>query len=231
MEVLLQNPERENLSVTFELSPFITGWPSAKERFITAISREFSGLLPVRPHDFSSSSTGELGEAYCKYRIFGGRSTIVLNPDTLQLNFVDFIENDNEIVIETIRRSLDMLSKDIGSYARNHFYLISDRHVVIVNDERAEVYLNQFALEQPADIAGKEETVEYQPSVKIILSDKDRSWTLRRTVEKSELLDNGLFVSTHISVSSSEVTPFETQKELVERIYDLADQSVGLKYT
>ncbi len=226
----MQNPEREDLSVTFELSPFITGWPSAEERFITAINREFSELLPVRPQDFSSSRAGELGESYCKYRIFGGRSTIVLNPDTLQLNFVEFIEIDNEIVIEIIRRSLDMLSKDIGGYTRNHFYLVSDRHVAIVNDGRAEVYLNQFALEQPADIAGKEETVEYQPSVKIVLSDKDRHWTLRRTVEKSELLDNGLFVSTHISVSSHEVTAFETQKELVERIYDLADQSVGLKY-
>ena len=231
MEVYLQKPEQKNISISFELDPFITEWASAQQRFITTITREFRELLPVRPQDFSSNPSNELGESYCKYRIFGGASTIVLNPNTLQLNFVNLNENDDETVIKIIQRSLDILLKDIGGYLRDRFHLTSNWHVQVINNGSAEVYLDQFTLKQSVDAVKTDATVEYQPSIKIILSDKDKNWVLHQSVEKSELLPNSLYVTTYIFVSSPEVATFEDQRQLVERIYDLADQAVGLRYT
>ena len=230
MEVHLQNPEREDLSISFELNPFIAEWASAQQRFITTIAREFSELLSVRPQNFSANLSNELGESHCKYRIFGGASTIVLTPNTMQLNFVSLNENDSEIVIEIIRRSLDVLLKDIGGYTKDRFHLTSNQHVRAVNSESADAYLDQFALKQSTYVVKTDTTVEYRPAVKIILSDKGNNWILHRSVEKSELLDNGLFVTTHIFISSPDVAAFEDQRQLVERINNLADQSVGLKY-
>ena len=231
MEVNLLKPRRANLSITFNLAPFITDWASAQTKFTAAITRQFGYLLAVRPQDFSLSPSIELGELRFRYRIFGGPSTIVLSPDTLQLNFVSLNENDNTTVIEIVRGSVNVLLKDIGGYTRDNVSLTSNIHVEVVSDEKADVYLDQFALKQPADVVEADLDIKYWPVVSFGLSDKKKNWVLHRSVEKSELLDNGLFVTTNIFISSpSGVMTFEDQKQLVDRISNLADQAIGLKY-
>ena len=232
MEIHIQKPAREDLSVNFELSPFITDWTSVQTRFIAAIAREFSASFSVRALDFSSNPSPELGESWCKYRIFGGASTIVLNPGALQLNFANLNENDYPIMKEIIQRSKDVLSKDIGGYTRERVSLTSTLHVGTVEKGVADVYLEQFALKQVADVAKTNSMIQYRPAVKVILSDNSNAavnWVLHRLVEKSEWLPDGLFVMTVINVSSTGVMSFEEQARLVERLYGLADQAVGLR--
>ena len=230
MEVHLRNPEREDLSISFGLAPFITEWAPAQTRFIAAIVRDLGELGPVRPLDFSSNPSPELGESRCTYRIFGGASTIVLDPETLRLNFTAINENDHQTVTEITCRTLNLLSKDIGGYTKDRVSLTSNRHVETVSEGDAGVYLEQFALKRAADIVKTDSEIEYGPAVKIILSDKENNWVLNRLVEKSGLLPDGLFINTLIFISSPAVTAFEEQKRLIDRIYALADQAVGLNY-
>lgn len=230
MEIHIQKPSREDLSISFELSPFITDWTSVQTRFIAALARELNVLFPVRAMDFSSNPSPELGESWCKYRIFGGASTIVLNPGALQLNFVNLSENDYPTVKEIIRRSKDVLSKDIGSYTRERVSLSSNLHVGTIEEGVVDVYLEQFAVKQVADVAKTNSTLQYRPAVKVILSeDSDNAvhWVVYRSVEKSEWLPDGLFVTTFIDVSSPRIMSFEDQAQLIQRIYGLADQAVG----
>ena len=130
MEVRLRKPKQEDLSIRFTLAPFITEWTSTQERFITAIAQKFGAWLPVRPQDFSSNPSSNLGEAWCMYRIFGGASTIVLRPDALELNFVNVNDEDatdRETITEIIRRSGTVLQQDIGSYTRCYVSVTSKR--------------------------------------------------------------------------------------------------------
>lgn len=230
MEIQLRKPEREDLSLSFGLAPFITEWASAQTRFIAAIVRDLGELGPVRPLDFSSNSPAELGESRCTYRIFGGASTIILDPETLRLNFMAINENDRQTVAEITRRALDLLSKDIGGYTQNRVSLTSNRHVETVDKGAADAYPEQFALKRTTDIVKTDLEIEYRPAAKIILSDKEHNWALHRLVEKSGVLPDGLFINTLIFISSLGVTAFEEQKRLIGRIYDLADQALGLNY-
>lgn len=230
MEIQLRKPEREDLSLSFGLAPFITEWASAQTRFIAAIVRDLGELGPIRPLDFSSNSPAELGESRCTYRIFGGASTIILDPETLRLNFTAINENDRQTVTEITRRALDLLSKDIGGYTQNRVSFTSNRHVETVSKGAADAYLEQFALKRTTDIVKTDLEIEYRPAAKIILSDKEHNWVLHRLVEKSGVLPDGLFVNTLIFISSLGVTTFEEQKRLIGRIYDLADQALGLNY-
>ena len=183
-------------------------------------------MFSVRALDFSSNPSPELGESWCKYRIFGGASTIVLNPGALQLNFVNLNENDYPTVKEIIQKSKDVLSKAIGGYTRERVSLSSNLHVGTVEKGVADEYLEQFAVKQVADIAKTNSMIQYSPAVKVILSDNSKNavnWVVHRSVEKSEWLPDGLFVTTFIDVSSTGVMSFEDQVQVVERIYDLAD--------
>ena len=232
MNIHIQEPAREDLSVNFVLSPFITDWASAQTRFIAAIARELSDVLSVRAMDFSSNPSPELGESWCKYRIFGGASTIVLNPGALQLNFVNLSENDYPIMKEIFQKSKDVLSIDIGGYTRERVSLTSNLHVGTVEKGVAGMYLEQFAVKQVADVAETNSIIQYSPAVKVILSDNSKNavnWVVHRSVEKSEWLPDGLFVTTFIDVSSPGVMSFEEQAQLVKQLYGLANQAVGLQ--
>ena len=232
MEIHIQKPAREDLSISFELSLFITDWTSVQTRFIAALAREFSSLFAVRALDFSSNPSPELGESWCKYRIFGGASTIVLNPGALQLNFVNLNENDYPIMKEIIRASKEVLLKDIGGYTREGVSLTSNLHVGTVEPGGADVYLEQFAVKQVADLANTNSEIQYKPAGKVVLSnsaDQAANWIVHRFVEKSEWLPDGLFVTTVIYLSSTGVMAFDDQARLVERIYGLANQAVGLR--
>ena len=201
-------------------------------RFIAALARELNVLFPVRAMDFSSNPSPELGESWCKYRIFGGASTIVLNPGALQLNFVNLNEDDYPTMKDIIRASKDVLLKDIGGYTREGVSLTSNLHVGTVETEIADVYLEQFAVKQVADLANTNSEIQYKPAGKVVLSnsaDQAANWVVHRFVEKSEWLPDGLFVTTVIYLSSTGVMTFDDQARLVERICVLADQAVGLR--
>ena len=230
MEIQLQRPKREDLSIRFTLTPFIPEWGSTQANFITAITRELGDLLPVRPQDFYINSSGNLGEAWCKYTGFGGTSAIVLRPDALELRFVNENEDDLETIVETLRRLGSVLQQDIGGYVRGDASLTSTCHIETVGAESVERYLNQFALKRPADIAKTDVDMEYNPTVKVILSHKGRNWLVHRLVEKSDLLPDGLFVHTLVFIPSFELAEFEERKELVDHLFDLADEAVGLHY-
>ena len=230
MEVRLRKPEREDLLIHFTLAPFISDWASTQTRFIAAIAREFGDLLSVRPQDFYTNPSVGLGEVWCKYKIFGGASTIVLHPDALRLDFKSVNENDRLTIIEIIRRSVSVLQQDIGSYARCYVSLTSNRHVETVGDGSVDRYLNQFVLKQTADMVKTDSNIEYSPTVKVILSDKGGDWSAHRLVEKSGPLPDGLFVNTLVFIPSFELAKFNDQKNLLDRIFDLADEAVGLSY-
>ena len=132
MAIQVLKPEREDLSISLELSPFITSWESAQTTFMAAVARELGDFLTVKPQDFHSNTSSELGESRCTYRIFGGASTIVLSPGTLQLNFGSLTVNDYPTVMEIFRRSMDILSRDIGCYTKDRVSVGSNRHVPTV---------------------------------------------------------------------------------------------------
>lgn len=230
MEIQIQKPQRENLSISFELSPFITDWVPARTGFMASVARALGDSLIVRPHDFSANDSTELGESRCTYRIFGGGSTIVLRPATLELNFGSLTESDYPTVTEIIRRSIDILSRDLGCYARDHVSINSNEHVPVAENGLVDAYLSQFAWKKPADTAATEVEVEYSPAAKVIFSDKHDRWSLQRTVEKSVFLPDGLFITTTILMRSQQLTSFDEQSQLWHRLNDLANHATGLSF-
>ena len=109
MNGLLVRRDRGNLSVTFDLSAFVTDWEAAGKIFFAAIAERFREPLNPRPGDFSAASPTELGEAWCKYRIFGGSSSIVLRADSLALSFANIVYADYQNVLEVVRGTMERL--------------------------------------------------------------------------------------------------------------------------
>lgn len=224
--------ERDEASFTFHLSPFISDWEGAKQTFVSCITRDFGDILiRVLPRDFSASLSSEPGDAWCTYRMYGGSSAITLRPDSLQFTFPNLLDTDYPVVNEIVRRGTAVLLTKLGSYERHVYSLTTNRHLAPLTGIAAEAHLAQFSSDEMVDAAAAEPGMQYRPSASFTLvGNADEYRVLRRSVEQSEVLPNGLFVTTHIFVSASGPASFENELQWINWVCRIADQAVGITY-
>ena len=229
MNGLLVRRDRGNLSVTFDLSAFVTDWEAAEKIFFAAIAERFREPLNPRPGDFSAASPTELGEAWCKYRIFGGSSSIVLRADSLALSFANIVYADYQIVLEVVRGTMERLLPALQGYERQSYMVTSNYHVDVV-DGRADAYLAHHGSDNIGNTASKELTIEYRPTIGFTLRARDGYRVFRRAIEQSEGLQNGLFIGDHTFVSMPTLTGFDEELSWIEQTTEFADRAAGIAY-
>ena len=221
--------DREDVSVTFHLSPLITGWERAVQTFMSCIAREFGDQLAVRPQDFSVAAPTDFGETWCKYRILSGSSTIILRPDSLQFSFSRVSDVDYPLLDELIGKGMKILLTEIGDYSRSSYSMLSNSHVA-VTEGSAKAFVTRFADRRMADAVRDEPLVTYRPSARFSLGSGDGGRVLSRTVEQSEVLSNGLFMTTHVFIAASAVMTFEEERHWFERIFQIANRATGIEF-
>ena len=221
--------DRHQLLLTFHLEPFITEWEGAMQAFVSFIAREFGDRLAVRPQDFTAaSSSADLGDAWCKYRMFDGSRMIILRPDSLRFNFPELLDADYPL-LEEIGKGMEILLPVLGDYGRSSYSLTSNLHVAVMEGS-AGGYTARFANNGISSTIEDEPRVTYRPSAGFILVSDDENRVLRRTVEQSEVLPNGLYITTRIFVAASVVTSFEEEYRWNAQIWNIADRAIGIEY-
>ena len=229
MNGLLVRRDRGNLSVTFDLSAFVTDWEAARKTFVAAIAERFREPLNPRPGDFSAASPAELGEAWCKYRIFGGSNSIVLRADSLALSFSNIVNTDYQIVLDVVRGTMERLLPALQGYERQSYMVGSNYHVHVV-DGRLDAYLAHHESHDIGNTASDESTIEYRPTIGFTLRTKDGYRVFRRAIEQSEALQNGLFMVDRTFVSMPTLTGFDEELTWIEGTSEFADRAAGIAY-
>ena len=232
MDAIRVRVERVDLSVTFSLGRFISDWQSAQRTFIAGIVREYGALFPTRSQDFVANPSPLLSESWCRYMILGNTAHISLCPDSLQLDFTGLRQED----VSTTARALlygaaRLLSTDFNEFGRGSTVFTTNGHLQILDENvEADAYLVQFVQPRAVDVVESEADLVYQPSSSIRFTDKENKFTFRHSIEKSDWLENGLFVTAQIFMSPDEGLTLENQVNLIARIEELADRATGLTY-
>ena len=78
------------------------------------------------------------------------------------------------------------------------------------------------------ELMESEANVKCLPSTRIVLSGEEGDWKLRRSVEKSRLIDNAVLVHTSFYIHSLDPVGLDDQIRFLVRIDKLADRAVGL---
>ena len=221
--------DRGDLSVTFHQGTFITDWEAARKTFTACIRDGFRDLTNPHPGDFSAASPTELGEAWCKYRIFGGSSSVVLRAESLALTFANLLNTDYPIVVEIVRQAMEVLLPALGGYERHSYAVSSNYHVEVMNGH-ADDYLARHASREIDYAAKGQPALEYRPTVGFTLRSSDGYRVFRRTIEQSEVLKNGLFIANYIFVSMPQLTTFDEELDWLDRTGDLANSTAGIAH-
>ena len=227
MSGLVVRGDRGNLSVTFNLSAFITDWDGAKKEFPAGIADTFRELLNPQPNDFSAHPSSELGEAWCKYRVFGGSSTIILRADTMSLSFVNIVGTDLEIIAEVVGRTMEGLLPRLRCYERQSYTILSNYHAQVIEGD-SQTFLEDHGSTNFGVAAKSDSTVEYRPMVGFTLRTRDGSRAFRRAIEQSEVLQNGLFISDTSYVSLPGLSGMEEELSWRQQMQEFANRASGI---
>ena len=228
MKVLRVRHHDATIHVSFELSRFIADWPSAQSSFISGIADGFGGWLPIGPRNFSVTPAFALEDLRCRCQLFGRACSIVLAPDTLQIDFENVKRESRPVVLETVRRASAWLADALGDHGRDRLSFQTTAHMEALEADAADAYLAQFMPAEADELMRSEPNVKCLPSSRILLTGEAEGWVLWRVVEKSFSLDNAVFVDTRVHVQSPDPMGFDDQMRLLDRVEKLADRVVGL---
>ena len=155
---------------------------------------------------------------------------IVLAPETLELTFHAVKQDSWPNVLETLRRSSEWLSSELGDHGRALLWLRACAHMPAVEGSGVDQHLDQF---MPAEAAAAVEQVSAgarcHPSARVVLADDSGGWWVWRAVEKSLWIENGVYVDTEIHIQNPDPEAFGAQAELFAQLDELADRAVGLQ--
>lgn len=228
MKVLRVRHHDATINVSFKLSRFIADWPSAQSSFISGIADGFRDWLPIGPRNFSVTPAFALEDLRCRCQLFGGTSSIILAPDTLEFDFKNANPETRPAILETVRRASKWLTDALGDHGLDRFSLLALAHMEALEAGATDAYLDQFMPTEAEELVRSEPNVKCLPSTQIVLSGEGGDWVLRREVEKSLLIDNAVFVHTSVYVQSPDLEGFDDQMRLLGRAEKLADRAVGL---
>ncbi len=145
------------------------------------------------------------------------------------LNFPDMLNIDHPIFLEIVQRSLEKLLPALGGYERHSYTLNSNYHMKLL-DGHADCYLARHGSREIEVVANGLAETEYRPTIGFTLRSKDESRVFRRIIEKSEISENGLFISNYIFVSLPTLTTFDEEKDWIDRTAAQADTVAGISY-
>ena len=231
MQILPVRHRTATVYITYDLIRFITDWMSAQQKFISGITQSFHGLRKIRAGDFTLTPAFALRDLRCTCRIFGDAGSLVLRPDALHLEFEDVrTTGDQSLVSEAIRRASGWFVDNLGDQGLDFITFQTLSHMEALNVDGVESYLGQFERPEVGELVKKDDSsVECVPTTRLLLSDSQAGWRLHRVVEKSELIDAGIFVDTRVQIRGSHIE-LDDQLQLLSRASTLADRAVGLEF-
>lgn len=202
----------------------ILSWTSeVPARFFRAVYGALNEILYIQPSDFVAPGGLSLGDCSAELRIFGGNSTLTLKANGVIADFPsitpDRIPFVNSVIFqgyEALRAEFSELEvRSIESNAGHHLEIVGDGSVqeVLAGDRNS-------ALERRVR---KSKDLVFEPAARFRLVSKEGKWNCKVTLEKSEVVNDGIFLYREIIASDlSDCETTQQQFELIEHI----DQTV-----
>lgn len=210
--------------------PILSWTGEVPSRFFQVVYRSLNEILYIQPSDLIAPAGTSLGDCSAALRIFGGNSTLTLKPNAVIAEFPS-IEPDrigfaNTVILQGYEALMKEFSElEIGSIESNVGYHLKLKdhaqvHDILTSD-------NQTALQKRAQNL---RDVVLEPAIRLRLVSKDGKWSSRVSLEKSDLIENGIFL--HREVIVSDLAGYESTQQkfsLIERIDFMVFELFGLE--
>ena len=206
--------------VNIHFATSLLDWATVPPRFFKMLHEVLPSNFTDNPSNFSVTTGNTLDEVSAKYTILGGSDTIVISAKMLSMEFRELSRNMLEYVITLIQDVETSFVTHFPECGYQRFEVLTLEHLSLCDEQSVSDYLNRFAL------SGMEEAfhgcdIVNNPSARFTVADTESKWTAHCFVEKSQALDNGLFLQ--VRASLLEVNSGDTFQEKRDRINQISN--------
>ena len=189
---------RSSTTLDIAIAPPFFNWNVVPPKFFEMVHGTLSPKYLITANDFSVVSGNSLGEVAAKYNIFGGPSSVTLHAERLYMDFSTLFPDDVSIVLDIMEQLYTGFHKTFPDRQCETIQAAVGEHVEIIDGTAVSDYLSRYAIPATHKTSG-ERNIVFTPGSLFVAVDNDATWRLGCKVEKSELLENGLYL--HINIT------------------------------
>ncbi len=210
--------------------PILSWTAEVPARFFRAIYGALGELLYIQPSDLVAPAGLSLGDCSAALRIFGGNSSITLKANGVVVDFPHITPDRIEFVNSVIFQSYQALRTEFSELEVKSIEANAGRHLEIVGGSKAQDVLAasaQTELQKRAHVLGD---AVVETGMRFRLVSKDGKWSSKVTMEKSEVVNNGIFLLREINLSDlSDCETAQQQFDLIKKIDLMILELAGLQ--
>jgi hypothetical protein len=210
MAVYKFKPLRSSIRADALFTRPILEWEHVSTRFFVMVRDALAGKTNPSVAEFSVEPAAVLAQVRARYRLFGGATSIVIQPDRLVFDFPNLVPVDYPIVSDVIAAIHDAFPKAFPEVKYERVETQSLEHLDLVEIGAIERFLGQY------EIALTENAfpgpVVMQPGLKFTVVALDQSWQCALIAERSLLSATALFVQLNVSIRNLDNAPSFSDK-------------------
>ena len=207
-------------------------WSRVSARFFTMVHKSLSPEFRVSPVDFSERTGISPGISEAEYKVFGGTNTVRLSADRLSFGFRQLLATDIEVLIK-IMKSVDLgFVNEFPECGQASLHCFIHAHAEVIGGELVESYLTPYRNREVEEALFRDNGTTYSPGIRFSAKSQPDEWMFLCSVEHSEALPNGLFVSLDATLLNlMPVKRFETALKRVAKLISKCSEATGLEWS
>lgn len=222
---------RSSVRANVTISPIIIDWNGVAPKFFSMIHDALSGEVAIDLSDFNAVAGTNLGELIARYSILGSRSNISLRADNLSFEFPSLVPGDVELTLRIMETTVTAFGQAFPGHRFSAVQAGLFDHAEILDDKDAVDYLARYAIAGVDHAFGNVKTV-HQPAVRFGATAADGAWRANCTLEKSELLANGLFMNLDVVLPNvDEGAGFRDWLDCFRAVFDGCANALELEWS
>ena len=186
--------QRISARVNIAVSPMFFDWDGVAQKFFAMIHDALSDDVAINPGDFSVVSGNNLAEVVARYDIFGSAGNVSLRSEGLSMEFPTLVPEDEELVLGILEKVVTAFRQTFPGHRCSTVHASLFRHGTIPDDVVVTAHLARYS-NLVADRAFEDMETVLQPAVRFGTRATDGTWRANCTLEQSEILQKGLFMS------------------------------------
>ena len=215
--------------VTIHFTTSLLDWATVPSRFFKMLHEVLPSNFTDDPGYFSVTTGNTLDEVSAKYTILGRSDTIVLSAKTLSMEFRQLSRDMLEYIITLIESVETSFVTHFPECGYQSFEVLTIEHLSFCDEQSASDFLSRFAISSMKEAFHGCDVVN-NPSARFNVVDKEEKWTVDCFVEKSHVLDNGLFLqvrATLLEVNSGDL--FQEKRDRINQIANACVRALQLE--
>ena len=221
---------RVSLIVNIEFAPPLFDWNGVPGRFFAFVHGALAPEIFVSPRDFSVAAANSMDEVAARYNIFGGASTIALSAEKLSMEFLNLSVEEYQLIGKIVQAVETGFPRSFPECQYTAIHSMSHYHAEVLGENTASGYLSRYAIPSVDKVLGAMGAVT-TAAARFSAVGNDASWSARASVERSEVLENGLFVNMEARLLRVEASdPFEAKWNRLARIDEACESALDLEW-